>query len=975
MKFRPADIAFCLALVLGAASQRTVSAEPSKEYVHEDAKISGKMIHAFDDNGEAVSVVLGEFKLTLGKRTISGRDAVIWVRETKVGRVTRHEVMVYVEGNAKIVEPEGTTTQDRWMLLTLRLQGRIEAEGLMSDRPLKNFPLYQRALTRRKGTTRIARSRPKSQPAPKLVPASKPATIPAKPATTMPANASTTSPAARKPKKPKRRPIKTPLVQPVSFRADRVTSRWVGEGKDRQRVTIAKGNVYMSQGAVSSSNFLELRSHTAVIFTQKRKPPTDEPRVPYRPKIKGIEGEEGTGGEAETVLGVYLEGDVVIARGERFMRGSKAYYDFLTYRAIVLDVVFRTIQGQRNIPIFIRAKEARALSAREMYFKDARISTSDFYTPTYYIGARSVYMMDKAEYDDMGVRLTPQRWQAKTKHGTVNVRGVPIFYWWRTKGDLEQGHTALRKLQVGSSSRRGWGVDTQWHMFRLLGLVRPEGFKGTIDIGYHERGPEIEANLWYVRREYSGYSRVSGLLDDDQRDDFGDDREDIEAARTRGRLLIRHKHILPEDWRLQFELSYMCDRNYLEQFFEDEFHAGKDQETLIYAKKQRDNWAFTALAKAKLNRFLTRTESMPDLGFYMIGQPLLGDLATFFSKSHAGLKRYRPDNAITGPAGDDSNVFARLDTRNEINFPLHFGPVNVVPYATGRATYWSDAPQDGKHTRPYGQVGVKTNIHFWQVYNAVESRLWDVHRLKHIITPMAVGFLAGTPVSPDDLYPMDPDIEVHLQRQSGVAFGIYQRLQTKRGPVGKRRTADWMRLNVVAGFYDNEQAPPPGDGRFFFSRPEYSIGRNHINTEFLWHISDSTLFMADANYDIDSGSFKRYNFGLAVLRNPRLRYFFGLRSIRDLNSTIGTFGLNYQINRKYSVTFFQQYDFDYNDGESLGTSITITRKLPRWYVSFTFTYDQSDNEVAMILMISPEGIPEARVATGRFTLLSDSSEN
>jgi hypothetical protein len=220
---------------------------------------------------------------------------------------------------------------------------------------------------------------------------------------------------------------------------------------------------------------------------------------------------------------------------------------------------------------------------------------------------------------------------------------------------------------------------------------------------------------------------------------------------------------------------------------------------------------------------------------------------------------------------------------------------------------------------------------------------------------------------------MDPDIETHLGGLSGITFGIHQRLQTKRGQA--QTTVDWMRLDVVAGFYDSEIKQPRSDGRFFGYRPENSIGRNHINIDYKWNISDSTALLADMNYDIDRSIIGRSGLALAISRDPRLGYFVGLRTIEDMDSTVGTFGIRYKLNEKYSISFFEQYDFDYRGGSNSLTSVTITRKLPRWYAGFTVTFDKRYDELTVMLMLWPEGIPEVEVSTGRMKLLDRSEEN
>ncbi len=959
------------ACILAAAS-----AVPADEYIHEDARISGKEIHFFSDGGEKVSVILGSFRLAVGKHVVSGRDAVLWIATRPTRGLPEHEIELYVEGDARVVEPAGAVTTDRQMFVTVRCRGRLRASGTMSDRPLTGFPLYARAVeARRRSRAGLSATRP----------AGTPVTVTQRPApATRPAEAAGPGEAAatdRPPVEVVRTPPPPRRTDPVHFHAKRFTSQEIGEGETRRRATIARGDVYLSQGSAESDLFLELRSQHAVVFSARRPEEQDDASVPWAPKLQGV---SMPGGGREVVTGVYLEGDVVIARGERTLRGTSAFYDFTTNRAVVLDAVFRTVQEQRNIPVYVRATEARALSERELEFRNARVSTSDFHTPTYHIGASRAYLKNATPYDATGVRLGENRWLTVVEDATLNIRDIPVMYWPESRSDVTEGSTPLRKATIGTHGRLGFGGETEWDFFRLLGMLQPEGFRALLEMNWYERGPLAGINLDYNRETFHGYSKVHGLLDFEESDDFGEERKGIAAPENRGRILARHKHFLPKDWQLQFELSYLCDRNYLEQFFPAEYWAGKEQETLFYAKKQRDNWAFTTLLKYRLNRFQQQTEAAPELGFHLVGEPI-ADRLTLFSESRAGALRHRIDEAVSDTHG---RFFGRFDTRNEIDWPIHLGPLNVVPYAAGRATYWTDRPEtgdvdytrtdeDGKRCRLYGQLGVRANMHFWRVFPETNSRLWDLHGLKHVITPEAVAFVGDTlgGVEPSHLWPIDPDIERHLHRLGGAGLRIRQQLQTHRGEGANRRVVEWMRLDISSGFYDGHDNTLPADGRLFAYRPEYSLDRDHLNFDYAWNISDATTFLADGNFDTETGQVRRWNLGLAVSRDPRLSYFLGIRRIADLDSAVGTAGVRYRINRKYSVNFFQQIDMDYDGSRSMGTSISLIRKFPRWYVGTTFVMDGRTDDVGIFLTLWPEGIPEFRLGSGRASFVSQSDLN
>ena len=1006
MTYPPTGRLGCSA-VFAALAILAASAVSAQQYVQATAEVSGKEIHNFTDDGQNVTVVLGEFSLTVGERRITGRDGVLWISTDTSAKLHQNNITVYSEGGVQVTEPDGQHLSDRTMVIVFRNAGKLTAEGLMSDRPLQNFPLYNRAkkardnwLSNRKQAKPIVRhAAPKliSGDSAKAMPATKPATVapPMKPSPRPGKQADAMAPKPTQSGKASEAADDKP-TQPVNFHADRVTHQ-LDEAGNRW-VTIAKGNVYLSQGDPDSDLFVEMRSQAAVVFSATGVEDRRDASSPMSAKPVKIEQ------AADLVItGAYLEQDVVISRGERYFRGEAAYYDFTTDRAIVTDPVFRTVQQQRDIPIYVRATEARMLSAREIWFADAKVSTSEFYTPTYDIRSSKAYLMDNTPYDADGKPLGERAWQSKLTNTIFSIRDIPVFWTPWVRGNLQQGNSPLRTASFGKSGKFGWGVETQWHLFRLLGLIKPEGFKGRLNLDWLERGVVTGVDLDYARRNFSGYSVIQGVVDDQEEDDFGQERQDLPAPGERGRVLMRHKQFLPADWQLQLELSYVCDRNFLEEYFPDEFFAGKEQETLAYAKKQRDNWAFTSLLQYRLNRWQSQAESLPDLGFYLIGEPLLGNTLTFFSESHAGIKKYKTDNALVRNLLTDDKIdsrlnefetdhFVRLDSRNEVQLPLHVGPLNFVPYAVGRATWWGEkwpnqldadranflGHQGREQCRPYGQIGLRSATHVWSVFDNVESRLWDLHRLKHIITPEAVAFLASSHgVYPEELFPMDAGVEEHLERTSGAAFNLYQRLQTKRGAGENRHTVDWMRLNLSLALYDNNHDEARSDGRFFWYRPENSIDRNHLNAEYFWQISDSTQVLADANYDIDDQQLGRGDVGIAVARDPRLRYYAGMRYTDDVDSAMGTFGVDYQISKKYTVSAFEQYDFSFDGGQNMSSSVTITRKLPRWYAAFTFSYDTTSDNDELTLMMSfwPEGIEEVKLGGGKMTLLGRSDKN
>ena len=263
---------------------------------------------------------------------------------------------------------------------------------------------------------------------------------------------SSAAPVARRPSRPYR---------PVRFRADSLTSEVRPDPRNpllKRRITVAKGNVLVWRGDPSSESYLLLRADAAVLYSAP---------------------EAGETPAGERIVGAYLDGDVILRRGERTVESSALFYDFENGRALILQPVLRTIQEQRNIPVYIRAREALQLGAYQdrrklrlrgyrWEFRDALVTTSDFHTPEWAFAAERATLEDTTIYDPYGVRLSERRWRTRLDNAVLKLGVVPVLWAPWIQGDAEEGHTALRRVQFGRHGRFGWGGESEWFLFRLL---------------------------------------------------------------------------------------------------------------------------------------------------------------------------------------------------------------------------------------------------------------------------------------------------------------------------------------------------------------------------------------------------------------------------------------------------------------------------------------------------------------------------
>src|SRR5690606_21122829 len=110
-----------------------------------------------------------------------------------------------------------------------------------------------------------------------------------------------------------------------------------------------------------------------------------------------------------------------------------------------------------------------------------------------------------------------------------------------------------------------------------------------------------------------------------------------------------------------------------------------------------------------------------------------------------------------------NDTVARLDSRHEINAPMQAGIFDLTPYAVGRFTGYSEDFEDyageDEQLRLWGQVGTRVATRFVNTYERFDSRLLDVHRLRHVIEPHANVFAAASTLQEDELPVFDYGVE------------------------------------------------------------------------------------------------------------------------------------------------------------------------------------------------------------------------
>ncbi len=953
----------CLAQELPAPAAPTIGQAILPSGISEEnVEIFGRYAYIWQEPPDTQVIQYeGDFSLDMGQRHVSANDAVVWIQRSKYQGRVYASLQVFLWRDAKVVEPGGTVTRGDVLYATLNTFGNVGVNyRVLATRSAEDTALYQRASRVREVYQQSEGSLPPTQQATPL------------------SVLRTREPGAIRPRAPRRQ---------VYYGAENTDSLVV----DDRRIVTATGDVYVAQGETGTGDFLELRADAAVIWLRAGQieesiglPPTapagargrggstSQPTAPA-PRSQG--GAARLGGFGGDVSAVYLEGDVVLTLGDRMIRARRLYYDFDSDQAYILDAVVRVNEPVRGVPFYVRAEEVRQIARDRYEASKAKITTDEFYTPHYHIGADKVVVVDRTPRDATGQIVGTQAGTYAAKDVTFNVGGTPLLWWPYARGDVRQGDLALRSYKFWYSNEFGVSSQSRWNLFSAMGLVNPEGFNADLRLDYYgKKGPGVGIDMDYKRDPYNGLLR-SYFIYDQGEDTFGRLRQNIPpSSEERGRFTWRHRQYLPDDWQVTLEFSYLSDRNFLEEYFRQEYNTGKEQENLVHVKKQRDNWAFTGLLKYRLNDFQTQAESLPDFSFYLLGDPALDNNVTLFTDARAGLLRFRPDEGrlfnshrFIDNTGSTRTTM-RTDLREEANVPVDLGPVRMVPFGMVRGSYYDQTEVDPNHgalLRDFTSVGVRSSAYAWKVFDDIQSRVLDLYRLRHVAKSEATFWFNDSNEVSRELTPFTHGVE-DVDPFDGFTYKLRNLWQTQRGGPGRWRSVDWLTFDLTFGFFSD---PPKNrlvtGGDVIQFRPENSIARNFVQPKVTYRLSDTTVIAYDANYDFAHEKIDIQNLTLSVQRDPRLSYFLGWREIKPTDSNLVGFGANYKATEIHSFAVREFYDVQRRNTEEF--TITYIRKLPRWYVATTFQLDNVQNDFGVSLSAWPEGIPEAAIGTRRYT--------
>lgn len=671
----------------------------------------------------------------------------------------------------------------------------------------------------------------------------------------------------------------------------------------------------------------------------------------------------------------YLEGNVYIRQGNPsklsdpnsvVLFGKQVYFNVQSNQSLVLDGAVETFEPRLQAPLYMTSEEIRQLAPGEFYGKNAAFTTSVHRgTPGYAFQGREVYFEEIRQRitnpftgaevinPETGQPVEVNRHYATGYGNFLRLNNVPVFYWPYLRANAEDPLGPIEDIRIGHTNNLGTNaalVLDVWQLFGLDYLPAADSSNWLLDLGYFSKrgfAPGSRFNyfgegLFTQDDRYWGNSQL-WYIHDDGLDQLGPGRLNIvPSTPNRGRAHFQHRHDFTPGTYVIGEVSYLSDSNLLESFFEPEYDSGKDQDTLLYGKHSRENWAVTGLIQPRLREFLPQNDWLPRADFLWLGQPLFGDRLTYITRSSLGYGGLNQPSNYTLP-GEQQIDLGRLDTRHELDLPLSLGPWEVTPFVVGQFSGYTDTPIDDPIGRLYGAAGVRTSLPFYRIYPNVRSDLFYLNGIAHKVSLNADYLFARSSEPFQDLPLMDQlddDTSDLVRRQNllrefgGIVplqydprfialrrgltyypealddmdqfrFSITNRLQTKRGPIQNQRIIDWMYLDIGASAFPNSE------------RDNLDKTFGLISSKYRWHVGDRTLIQSNLLYEPFDDALQ-VGSGITLQRPPR-----GTLSLTFSHFDSGPFQ-SYYIGGGSAYRFSQRYAGAIEIGKDLEADNTFS---------------------------------------------------
>jgi hypothetical protein len=790
-------------------------------------------------------------------------------------------------------------------------------------------------------------------------------------------------PAQGKPRNLVIRPRSSAAPQIQSFKLENDETAWVYTGGIILTVSNPGGD---------KKGLLDIEGDRLVAWTKGNPQDTFD-------KLRGPQGV--TSGAMEFYIAGHVEIRYQEGKETQILRADEAYYDVGRNVAIAVRADLEIREPKLPYPIHLRAPELYQLNGQTFETGPSEVfSTILPSDPGLKIEMRHTRIQEREEVlytifgfpfrdPKTGGPLIEKDRYFQGRDMVVSLEGVPIFYFPYLAGRVDDPLGPLDSITGSYNRIFGFQIYSTWDVYDLIGIKHPPGQRWRLFLDYlSARGPAagteydyVSGNLFGIPGKFEGFLKAWGLHDQGH-DVIGSGGDLVYVTPTdafpilhpdwRGRVLSRlNAQEMPYGFVFQGQLGLISDRNFLEQYYQNEYFNDYNENTFLYLKQQQDIWAWSVLTGTRLRPWVTETEWLPRADGFLTGQTFF-DRFVYSAHASAAYAQLRTTNnaPFAYLPTDVSLNTARTDLWQQLSLPFSAGPFRIVPYLVGDLAYYSTDVNDNSVGRAYGAAGVMASIPFSKLYPDICSELLNVNGIYHkvvlsgnyynawnstpytnlpqldrlnddttdftdrqmhvqqfIYNPANAVFLTTSPVFNPQVYAirrlLDTNIDT-IDSMEVLQLDLRQRWQTKRGFPGSQHIVDWMTLDLQASVFPDTHRDNFGH---LFGVLEY---------DWVWLIGDRTALSSSGWAEPISGGPRVFNFGVTVNRPDGTNFYLGYRQIDPVDSRAVIGSVTFPFSAKYALTASTVWDFG---AHNQAYTLLLSRIGTDVQLNFGFTYN------------------------------------
>jgi hypothetical protein len=460
---------------------------------------------------------------------------------------------------------------------------------------------------------------------------------------------------------------------------------------------------------------------------------------------KGGDGQElvdnmrSSEGQTSRSLEFFLSGNCEIRMKteqglEQNLRAEQVYYDVNRLVAVALKGDMEMKQQTMPYPIHLQADELLQLNAKQFQANSAIVYSTILPSDPGLLIHLSEIKIEEIDTPKRGflgfpvkdpVTGAPVIDKGHYFRGTNAVtwlEGLPVFYFPYLSGRVEDPLGPLENFNFNVNRIFGTQLFTTWDTYQLLGLQPLPGTRWRTYADYMTaRGPALGQEFDYATGEIFGIPvKVDSILKMYGIHDMGQDVLGGSLGQFlpvnpqtlpgipyvhpqyRGRLKEQLSiQDLPYGFSFKSQIALISDRNFLQQYYFNEYLTDLNQDTYAYLKQQQNNWAWSALGDVRWDQsWVTRTNWLPRLDGWLLNESLL-DRLTWNVHGSVGYAQLKTADTPPPVFPTDKSVdLGRLDLMQDLSLPFYLGPFKVVPYVQADFAYYSQSLQGNSNLPP-----------------------------------------------------------------------------------------------------------------------------------------------------------------------------------------------------------------------------------------------------------------------------------